>query len=60
MQARHAHGVFVHYYDPKNPEDNGMFWSYALRGQFRTWAEWWVYIGAMMSMYGLELEGASE
>lgn len=50
-----THGVRVHYHNPEDEEDQGMFWAYALMGAFKTWAEWWVYIGAMMERHGMEL-----
>jgi len=51
-----AHGIWVHYYDPENSDDQGMFWAYALRGAFDDWSEWWVYIGGLMvANYGMVL-----
>ena len=48
-----THGVFVHVSNPDDPEDETYFWAYA--AEFDDWAEWWVYIGGLMEMYGLEL-----
>lgn len=49
-----THGVIVEYHDPDNSEDRGAFIAYA-RGDFEDWAEWWVYIGGLMEMHGLDL-----
>lgn len=47
-----THGVWVHVTNPDDPEDQHMFWAW---GKFNEWAEWWVYIGALMTAHGMEL-----
>ncbi len=47
-----THGVFVHVQNPDDSDDQHRFWAW---GKFSGWAEWWVYIGALMQMHGMEL-----
>jgi hypothetical protein len=48
-------GCFVHVSNPQDPEEHHYFWAWAL-DSFETWDEWYVYIGALMDMYGWALE----
>jgi hypothetical protein len=49
-----THGVLVSVTNLDDPEDTRMFWAYDY-GTFESWAEWWVYIEALMDGYGLSL-----
>lgn len=49
-----TYGVRVHVTDPSDPEFHQFFWAF-VGGPFESWEEWYVYIGALMDMYGLEL-----
>lgn len=48
-------GVFVHVTDPSDDEHHEYFWAY-VGGPFESWDEWYIYIGALMDMYGMALE----
>lgn len=48
------HGVLVRATSVNDPEDVHEFMVYT-RVRFQTWAEWWVYIAAIMKSHGMEL-----
>lgn len=49
-----ARGLKVLATNPDDPGDTHQFWTYTAV-HFQDFAEWWVYIGAMMTMHGLDL-----
>lgn len=54
MDPEDAKGLWVRAVDEDDPEDLHMFWAYVY-DPFEDWSEWYVYIGALMDQYGLEL-----
>lgn len=48
-------GTFVHVTNPDDPEEHHFFWAF-VGGPFEEWDEWYVYIGALMDMYGMALD----
>lgn len=49
-----AHGVKVLLRNPDDDGDTHQFWAFTLQ-KFQSWSEWWVYVGGLMSMHGMDL-----
>lgn len=43
--------------NPDNSDDTHQFWTYSIRktNPFQDWSEWWVLIGGLMVMHGMDL-----
>lgn len=49
-----AKGLKVLVTNTDNPNDTDQFWAFTIT-RFQDFSEWWVYIGSLVTMYGLEL-----
>jgi len=49
-----TYGIWVHVYNPDNPEDSHPFWAFTPE-PYEDWEEWWDYIGILAAMHGYVL-----